>query len=90
MASVRYSRKPVIKQLVMHVHVNGNRVYSGVVDRDESALAWIPRIISAASTHTGLNLQTHQTHPNDLEWTNTIVNRANEWTDSLKLEAFEK
>ena len=88
MAASPVSKSKPLKQLVMHVHVDGNRVYSGIVDRNQPAPVWIPAILRSASTHTGLNLTSKQAHPNDLKWTHTNTNRANVLMDSLELDAF--
>lgn len=88
MATISPTGPPPLKHLIMHVHVDGKRLYSGVVDRDKSPLEWIPQIMQAASFTTGKSLSTKQTHPNDLAWTYINPNQVNQWTDSLQIDAF--
>jgi hypothetical protein len=78
---------PPIETLIMHVEIENQRVYSGVVDREKSPLEWIPCILKSASRSLGKDIESKQTHPNDLDWTYNNPNQANLWCDSLKIDA---
>jgi len=76
------------KPLLMHVEMEGRRIWSGLVNHDKSPLEWIPSIVARASQDTGMFLVlapgVMQNHPNDLEWTSTHPNA--QFHDSLLLK----